>query len=117
MYSLSLFSTNVRQKMPSDPEEFASGVRKGISESGGEKTVNDLFNNMSDLAVGEPVLHGDKAAVPTSSTITMNGRALSFKGTAHMTRDGDLWKWDLTFTDDTKAAVEQELQILVGKPQ
>jgi hypothetical protein len=117
MYSLTLFSTNVRQKMPSDPEEFASGMRKGISDSGGDKTVNDLFNNMSNLAVGEPVVRGDKAAVPTSSTITMNGSTLSFKGTAHMTRDGDLWKWDLTFTDDTQAAVEQELQILLGKPR
>jgi len=118
MYFLTLFSQTVRNQMPDDADAFATGVRSGINGApDGQKTLDDLLNNLSEIAVAEPVVNGDKADVPTSAKLTINGRVVTFKGTAHMIRDRDVWKWNLTFSDDTKAATEQALLALIGKPQ
>jgi hypothetical protein len=117
MYSLILFPSGVAKPTATSADEFAAGFRDGINQKDGGAAVNNLFNNMSDIAVGEPAVNGDKADVPTSATITINGKALVFKGVAHMKKDGDTWKWDLSFTEDLTAATEQELQALLGKPQ
>src|SRR5881296_765805 len=75
MYLLTLFSDNVRKQMPDDADAFAEDVRRGISsEKDGQKTVSDVLDNLSDLAVGEPLVSGDKADVPTSSKLAINGR-------------------------------------------
>jgi len=118
MYFLTLFSPNVRKEMPDDADAFATGVRAGInSEKDGQKTIDDLLNNLSEITVLDPVMTADKADVPTSAKLTVNGRTVFFKGTAHMIKDRDVWKWDLTFSDDTKTATEQALLALIGKPQ
>jgi len=118
MYFLTLFSTNVRKQMPDDADAFAEGVRRGISsDEDGQKTVNDVLDNLSNITVGDPVVSGDKADVPTSARLAINGRVLVFKGIAHMIKDSEVWKWDLTFSDDTKAATEQAMLALIGKPQ
>jgi hypothetical protein len=97
---------------------FADGVRRGInSDKDGQKTMDDLLNNLSEIEVGEPSISGDKAEVPTSAKFAINGTTVPFKGMAHMIKDGDVWKWDLTFSDDTKVATEQALLALIGKPQ
>ena len=118
MYFLALFSPNVRKEMPDDADAFATGVRAGIKgEKDGQKTIDDLLNNLSEITVADPVMNGDKADVPTSAKLTIDGKAVIFKGTAHMIKAGDAWKWDLTFSDDTKTATEQALLALIGKPQ
>ena len=117
MFVLTLFSPNVRKEMGTDADAFATGVRTGInSEKDGQKTIDDLLNNLSEITVADPVINGDKADVPTSAKLTINGTPVVFKGTAHMIKDKDAWKWDLTFSDDTKAATEQALLALIGKP-
>jgi len=104
--------------MPDDADAFAEGVRRGISsDEDGQKTVNDVLDNLSNITVGDPVVSGDKADVPTSARLAINGRVLVFKGIAHMIKDSEVWKWDLTFSDDTKAATEQAMLALIGKPQ
>jgi len=118
MYFLTLFSETVRKQMPDDADAFATGVRTGINgQPDGQKTLDDLLNNLSEIEVAEPVVSGNKADVPTSAKFTLNGRVVTFKGTAHMIKDREIWKWDLTFSDDTKAATEQALLALIGKPQ
>jgi hypothetical protein len=118
MYLLTLFSEKVRNEMPDDPDAFATGVRAGINgEKDGQKTLDDLLNNLSEIEVAEPVISGDKADVPTSAKLTLNGRMVPFKGVAHMIRYKDVWKWDLSFSDDTRTATEQALLALIGKPQ
>ena len=118
MYFLTLFSPNVRKEMPDDADAFARGVRTGInSEKDGQKNIDDLLNNLSEITVSDAVVTGDKADVPTSAKFTLNGKTVIFKGTAHMIKDGVEWKWNLTFSDDTKTATEQALLALIGKPQ
>jgi hypothetical protein len=116
LYSLILFSPRMRQGMSGDSGDFAAGIRQGISENDGQKALRTLFENMSDIAVGEPVVNGDKAEVPTSSKDIISGKTVFFKGTAHMIKDGTVWKWDLSFTDDIGAATSQQLIDLIGKP-
>ena len=116
LYSLVLFSPKLRLEMGGQSKEFAAGVRQGINESDSGKAVKELFDNMSDIAVGEPVINGDKADIPTSSKVILKGRTAFFKGTAHMIRDGQSWKWDLSFTEDVGAATSQQLIALIGTP-
>lgn len=116
LYFLIALSPNAKKDLPDDADAFAAGVRKGISDSDGQKVLDDLFNNMSDIAVGDPVMNGEKADVPTSCKITFNGKQLSFKGDAHMIKDQNIWKWDLTSSDDLQAATSTETQALIGKP-
>ncbi|MGH9819291.1 MAG: hypothetical protein ACRD43_03905 [Pyrinomonadaceae bacterium] len=95
---------------------FAEEVRRGIKESNGEETVNNLFSGMTDIAVGEVSIDGNKADVTTSSKAVLNGKTFAFNGVAHMIKVGSVWKWDLTFSDDLSAATSQQTQALLGTP-
>lgn len=117
LYFLVLFSPKLRLEMTGQSKEFAAGVRDGISQGDDHgKAVKELFDNLHDIAVGEPVINGDKADVPTSSKYIVNGRTVFFKGIAHMIRDGQSWKWDLSFSEDVSAATSQQLIALIGTP-
>ena len=117
MYYLTRFSVTLTQRIGSDVDGFIKGITKGIDEDPeGRKTTDNVLNGLSNLATGEPVIKGDRADVPTSSTMTLNGRATVFHGVAHMLRDGNTWKWDLTFTDNPGEATEKGLGDLLGKP-
>jgi hypothetical protein len=117
MYSLTRFSVTLTQKIGTDVDAFIKGIVKGIDDDpAGRKTTDSVLSGLSNLATGEPVINGDRADVPTSATLTLNGRATVFHGVAHMVRDGDTWKWDLTFTDNPGQATEKGLGDLLGKP-
>jgi hypothetical protein len=115
LYFLVLFAPKLKLEMTGHSKEFAGGVREGIGEDGA-KTIDELFNNMSEIAIGEPIIKGNKAEVPTSCRDIVKGKTVFFKGTAHMIKDGEVWKWDLTSSEDIGQATSQELIALIGTP-
>ncbi len=115
LYDVAQFSAAIVKKLPS-AEVFAGQVQEGIDKSGNKAQVDQVFNNMSDIAVEDAVVKGNYATVPTSSKITINGRAVQFHGTANLIRVGDDWKWDLTSSDDPETATQTALTALLGKP-
>ncbi|MEP6849738.1 MAG: hypothetical protein ABI999_12855 [Acidobacteriota bacterium] len=117
MYYVIQFSPKIQSDLKGVTAElFAEGVRKGIKDSNGEQTINSLFSGMTDIAVGEVSIDGNKADVTTSSKVVLNGKTFAFNGVAHMIKVGSVWKWDLTFSDDVNAATSQQTQALIGAP-
>ena len=102
-------------------EQFAIDMQKGYDSS--FKTPEDkertdrIFRSISAIMIGEPVITGDKADIPTSAKITANDRTLVFKGQAHLIKDDGVWKLDLTFTDDSEKATAQRISELFGTPE
>ncbi len=115
LYFLAEFSPAVKKQLPG-PDKFATEVKEGIDNSGGAADVDMIFKNMSDIQVGEAVVKGGRATVPTSSKITLKGKIIIFKGAARMINAAGIWKWDLTFTNDPEKATSTAMQELIGKP-
>jgi hypothetical protein len=80
-----------------------------------QKTTDAIFKSIKDIMVGEAVISGDTAAVPTSATISSNGQTRAFKGVAHLIRHQGTWKLDLTFNDDSEKAMAQRVGEIFGK--
>src|SRR5262249_18428406 len=113
-YPLIAFSEEGKKKAP-DADAFATLQNQQINSN---PFVSQIFNQLKEAAqtatVGEPVINGDKADVPTS--IKMSGSlGGTYKGTAHMINEGGVWKFDLTSgsaMDTIKANID-----LVGRPE
>lgn len=75
--------------------------------------IDLLKNSTSDYKVGEPVINGTEADVPTSCKMTIMGQSLTFKGTAHMVYRGG--KWLLKVGGDYSSGLKSG-QDLIGKP-
>lgn len=116
LYYITIFSAKVRADLPDDADQFASGIAKGIKDSDPDGVVDKLFRSISDITIGEPVMNGNSADVPTAANLTVSGKVIRFKGTAHMAKEKDVWKWDLSFTDDPQQATSVGIQNLLGKP-
>ncbi len=116
MFFIVKFSPKVQADMPDDPDVFATGLAQGIRDSDPEGVVDKLFKSITDIMIGEPVVNGNNAEVPTAANLTINGKVVHFKGTAHLVQDKNVWKWDLTATDDAQKATSQGIQELIGKP-
>lgn len=114
LYSMVALSEPAMAAMPPRAEDFAADVRKGIGQ--GQANVDAVFGGMTEMAVGDPEVHGDYATLPTSCTITLNGQKHLFRGTVHLIRRQHTWKWDLTFTDNAEEATSKALSELIGKP-
>lgn len=101
-------------------EEFAREVKAGYDSSFNtpeEKLASDnLLKSISDIMIGEPVITGDKAVVPTSSKITINNKVYTFRGQAFLIKYEGVWKLDLTFDEDSEKAMGQRTAELLGKP-
>jgi len=54
--------------------------------------------------------------VPVSCRITIEGNSLVFNGTANMVKLGNMWRWDMTSSDDPAEATETALTALLGMP-
>ena len=65
---------------------------------------------VATATVGDPVVTGDKADVPTSCQVSFMGRSVKFKGTAHMVNESGIWKLDMT------SGEAQNSTALVGRP-
>lgn len=115
LYYLAAFSPNIRKHLGT-PEAFAADVAKGIGQSENAKIVHQLFSGMKNIVVGKATVTGNKATAPTSSDVTLNGQKVHFKGLARMIKDGGVWKWDLSYTDDVQTATSNAIQELLGKP-
>jgi len=120
MYYLLALTPTAKSKLP-PVDQFAEDVRHGYQSS--FKTPAELakfdaiFHSISDIMVGEPVISGNTATVPTSAKITANGVTRVFHGEAHMILDEGVWKLDLTFTEDNEKAMAQREAELFGKPE
>lgn len=111
------FSPAVQKLMPGDPSEFARQFVNGLNENPEDAAATrKLFDGMSEIRVGTAVVTGNKAAVPASCRITIEGNSLVFNGTANMIKLGGVWRWDMTSSDDPAAATETALNALLGMP-
>ena len=121
LHGLIALSTRAKAAMPADPDEFAAGVQNGFVA--GFKTKEEqeqteaIFKSISEISLGQPVIEGHKASVPTSAKATVNGRGFRFKGIANMIKDAGVWKLDLTYTDDVERATSEQVVALIGKPE
>jgi len=122
-YNLVAFSEKLTAELKdkgTTPEMFAADMQKGYESSfktpEEKKVTDDIFKSIKDIMVGEAVISGDTAVVPTSATISSNGQARAFKGTAHLIRRQGTWKLDLTFSDDSEQAMAQRVGEIFGKP-
>ncbi|HTQ10836.1 MAG TPA: caspase family protein [Fimbriimonadaceae bacterium] len=115
LYHLAAFSPEITKILPGE-DEFAKQVSDGIDEGGNRDSTNQLFAAMSDLAVGSATIQGDKATVPTTMVLAINGQTKHFHGVAKMVRSGKTWKWDLTTTNNLEKATTDAMTALIGKP-
>jgi hypothetical protein len=102
-------------------ERFAIDAKRGYDQSfktpEEKKVSDDILLSISEIKVGEPVITGGKAVVPTSAKITVDNKIFVFKGEAHLIKDFDgVWKLDLTFDENPEAAMAQRTTELLGKP-
>jgi hypothetical protein len=116
LYYITIFSAKVRADLPDDADQFAAGIAKGVHDSDPDGVVDKLFKSISDITIGEPAMNGNSADVPTAANLTVNGKLVHFRGMAHMTKEKEVWKWDLSFTDDPQQATSVGIQTLFGKP-
>ncbi len=119
MFYLMAFTPEGRATL-TDADQFAKDVKKGYDESfktPEQKAVSDkLLQSISNIMVGEPVISGDKAVVPTSADITVNEKVYTFKGEAHLILEDGVWKLDLTIDASSEKAMGQRTTELLGKP-
>jgi hypothetical protein len=100
------------------------GARKGFIDGlAGEMEKNPqskqqfdaLVNNMSDLKAGPAAVKGNKALVPTSSIVKMNGKTIPLHGRIVLVKQGADWKWDLT-SGDSKQIEKASAEVFFVQP-
>lgn len=102
-------------------KQFALDMRTGYE--GGFKTPEEkaradaILKSITGIMVGEAVISGVHAAVPTSARITIDGQSRTFKGSANLILDKGVWKLDLTFDEDGAKAMEKRSSELIGQPE
>lgn len=120
LFYLMAFTPKGRATMTT-AEAFAVDMRKGYESSfktpAEQAETDKIFQSISDIMIGEPVITVSKAAIPTSARITANGATRTFRGQAYLIKDDGVWKLDLTFTDDTEKATAQRVSEMFGKPE
>jgi hypothetical protein len=115
LFAIAEFSPAVK-KVTTDPVAFADEVAKSISQNDPTDAFGKLFNNMTDIVEGQAIIEGNYAYVSTTCKAKIDGQIATFVGLAKMVKVGDVWKWDLSFTDDTEKATELRVTQLLGRP-
>jgi hypothetical protein len=117
LYPLIALSDEAKKQVP-DADTFAQKAEQNTNQLAASNPIIklglDAMKNITDINVGEPTINGDKAEVPTSAKMSINGITLTFKGMAHMINQGGIWKLDETAGD--MASGMQAGQDMVGKP-
>lgn len=114
LYYLVAFSEEDKKKYP-DAETFAKeGAKTLNSNQVARFAMETLKNGLSDIAVGDPTIDGNKATVPTSAKLTVAGRSVTLRGSAAMIKEGGVWKFDATSTSGPRFA--QNLLNALGRP-
>jgi hypothetical protein len=105
-------SAEARKQMPS-AEAFAQKMQERIDANPMLKAQFDqIKGKFSDIHVGKPTIHGDKADVPTSATLTYGGQQVTVHGTAHMVKVSGKWKLD----SDPNEPLLQAAMSVIGRP-
>lgn len=112
-YALAAFNDTDKKKYPDADTFTKDGISKISSNPAAKAGLDKLKDMLSDITVGEPTITGGKADVPTSTKLTIAGQNISMKGTAHMIKEGGIWKLDLTGPDQQNAMAIQDM---IGKP-
>jgi len=119
MFYLLALTPNGRATLTS-ADQFALDVKKGYDSSfktPQEKVDSDkLLASISNIMIGEALVTGNKAAVPTSSDITVNNQVYHFRGVANLILDNGVWKLDLTFDENSEKTMAQRVSEMLGKP-
>lgn len=110
VYPLTAFAPEERE-VYKDAPDFAQKMEKQLAVDGPEVQGFSLLKDLSEIAVGTPTVSGDKADVPTSATLTYQGKPRHFHGVAHMVYQDGGWKFDTSAsgTDVTAKAIAQLL--------
>ncbi len=96
-YGLVAMNAETKKKYP-NADSVASEQNKQINAN---PMAAQIFNNLkfTNITTGDPTFNNGKADVPTSASLSIAGRSLSFHGTAHMVREAGIWKLDATSND------------------
>lgn len=115
IFQLSAFSPVLAKSLGNDSGAAAKAIGNAVgSDPDGKKVFDAVTKSMSDVAVGEPMIMGDKANVPTTSTAKLDGKDVKFRGLARLIKSDGIWKWDLTSSDDIETATAEALTELLG---
>ena len=116
-YDLCAFSPDGKKKYP-NAAAFEAESKKGLDTLAANplyaSAMEAMKSSADSITVGEPVVTGDKADVPTAITLNVLGQKLNMKGTAHMVSDGGIWKLDVT--GGTAEEINKVNMDLVGRP-
>ena len=122
-YYLAAFSPKLKAELKekgTTADDFAADVWKGYNSSfktpEEKKATDDIFKSITEIMVGEAVITGQTAVVPTTAKISAGGKTRTFKGAAHLVDDAGVWKLDLTFSDDAEKATSQRVSEIFGSP-
>lgn len=117
-YYLLGVSPQARKQFPADPDTFAREMREGFEGGSGDateaKATRDMLGSIKDIKIGRAVVTGNKAFVPTSARMKVEGHKHLYEGSANLILDEGVWKLDLTFTDDLKVAMSKSTLLLIG---
>jgi len=93
-YQLTALSDSDRKKFPSGDSIKAEFMKNPAAQAG----FSQLSSAITGVTAGSPTINGDKADVPLSSTLKspMGGMEVKLNGTAHLIKQGSIWKLDLT---------------------
>ncbi len=100
----------------SDAAAFAKDQEANITKlpATARAGLDMLKSGTSDVKASEPTMNGDKADVPVTYKLSVMGMSLSMQGTAHMVKDGGIWKLDTR--SDNEAEGAKVIVELIGKP-
>lgn len=115
-----LFDLSALPGVKSDNQAARKGFIQGIAgelekNPQSKQQFDALVNNMSDLKTGPAVVKGNKAVVPTSSVVKMNGKTLPLHGRIALVKQGAEWKWDLT-SGDPKQIEKASAEVFFVQP-
>ena len=114
LYTVVALSEEEKKKY-TDAETFEKEFTTVLSTNQMAKAGMEMLkNSISDISSGEPAYSGGKADVPTSAKLSFNGNTVTMKGTAHMIKEGGIWKLD--WTAGGEAAGQKSITDLMGKP-
>lgn len=101
-----------------DADSFSRQIDEAVTKITANPVLEGIPAAMKAAAatatVGEPVINGNKADVPTTCRATLVGNEVTFKGTAHMVNQWGVWKVDLT--SDAPEDTDKTWKDLVGTP-
>ena len=97
---------------PEDPhaKQLLQWFQDQVEQSDWGQLMLPLFVDGSEVKVGDPMMNGDKADVPVTATLRLEGEKLDSEGQIGMIKVGGVWKVDLVTKE------RNDLDHLLGQP-